>query len=172
MNTCYILATGPSMDQETADAVRVKGVVLAVSDAHRLAPWADALCSTDISWWIYHEDDVHYFKGRRVCSQWNGNSHTPPGSLSNENSTVLAIRTARAYYKPDRIVLLGVDFHGTHFFGKHPKPLSNTKPERWSVFQRQFDRQLLECRKEGIELVNATPGSRLMNVPRVRLEDL
>lgn len=153
------------MSQEVADAVRGQGIVLAVSDAVFLAPWADALVSTDAAWWEYHRAAVADFKGRRVASVWVHDTHIPPECKSYENSGVLAIRAARCYYRPSKIVLLGVDFGGSHFFGPHPEPLKNTPESRWPVFQRQFDQQLHECRMSGIELVNATPGSLLKNIP-------
>lgn len=163
--TAYVLATGPSMSQAVADSVRGRGVVIAVSDAVYLAPWADCLVSTDAAWWNHHRTSMPDFKGRRVCSTWVPDTHQPPECKTYENSGVLAIRSALCYYRPSKIVLLGVDFGGSHFFGPHPEPLKNTPDSRWPVFQRQYDQQLYECRQSGIELVNATPGSRLKNIP-------
>lgn len=52
-----ILATGPSMSQAVADSARGFGTVIAVSDAYRLAPWADCLVSADTAWWKHHNPD-------------------------------------------------------------------------------------------------------------------
>lgn len=46
-----VLASGESMNQALADSVRGKCKVIAVSDTWRLAPWADALVSSDAGWW-------------------------------------------------------------------------------------------------------------------------
>src|SRR4026208_455478 len=67
MATFAILATGPSMIQEVADYVRGKCKVIAVSDAYKLAPWADALVSNDRNWWDNHKD-ARQFAGKKFAS--------------------------------------------------------------------------------------------------------
>ena len=67
-----------------------------------------------------------------------------------------------------RIVLVGFDMHGTHFFGRHPKGLRNTT--NYANFIRAFD---LAAKRlpAGVEIVNATPGSALRCFPMVNLDD-
>ena len=122
------------MSKDIADSVRGRGIVIAVSNSVFLAPWSDALVSTDAAWWAHHAKDVAGFKGRRVSSVWVPETHIPPECKSYENSGVLAIRAARCYYRPSKIVLLGVDFGGTHFFGPHPEPLKIPFPRVGQFF--------------------------------------
>lgn len=48
------------------------------------------------------------------------------------NSGVFAIRVAR-YLGARKIILLGFDGHGSHYFGEHPSPLKNTTEARRKV---------------------------------------
>lgn len=63
--TIACLATGPSLTQEDCDYVRGKSRVIAINDAHRLAPWADVLFSADRQWWRYY-DGVPTFAGMKI----------------------------------------------------------------------------------------------------------
>ena len=58
-----------------------------------------------------------------------------------------------------RLVLLGFDMHGTHFFGKHPEPLKNTTEKIFKTHIRQFDGF------SGCEVINCTPNSSLTRFP-------
>src|SRR5689334_19405100 len=60
--TIACLATGPSLTIEDCDYVRNKARVIAINDAHRMAPWADVLYSADRTWWR-HYDGVPSFEG-------------------------------------------------------------------------------------------------------------
>lgn len=150
--------------------VRGKGIVLAVSDAYKLAPWADFLVSTDLAWWLHHKPE---FDGKRVCGTFFPGALVPPGVPTSLNSAATAVQTVREYCPGvSRIFLLGCDFQGDHFFGKHPAPLKNTTPERWATFEWQFFRQLQACERANIQLINLTPGSLLQCVPKRNIEDL
>jgi hypothetical protein len=59
-----ILATGPSLTAEQVAAVRGLRVIT-VSDAYKLAPWADALVSADAVWWRHHQP---VFAGKRFSN--------------------------------------------------------------------------------------------------------
>ena len=68
-------------------------------------------------------------------------------------------------------MLLGVDMHGTHYFGKHPeqdekgrKLLRNTSPKKFEAHIKQFDKW-----RGPPEIVNCTPGSSLK---RFRFSDI
>lgn len=56
-------ATGPSLTREVAEACKGQRVI-AVSDAYRLLPFADALYSCDARWWDAH-NGVPGFKGEK-----------------------------------------------------------------------------------------------------------
>ena len=65
-----IMASGPSMCQADADAVRnnSNAPVIVVNDTWRLAPWADVLYTNDHDWLqTYREEVLEKFEGRIVC---------------------------------------------------------------------------------------------------------
>jgi len=66
-----VLATGPSLTLEQCDQLRGRCKVVAISDAIRLAPWADALVSADTDWWRLHNPD---FAGPKygITAEWPG----------------------------------------------------------------------------------------------------
>lgn len=157
-----VLATGPSMSQAVADSVRGRCSVIAVSDAYRLAPWADALVSQDASWWRAHPD-AKEFAGRRFAGVVVPDVEKFP-SLTGSNSGLLGCQVAVSL-GATRILLLGVDLKGSHFFGPHPAPLRNTQPHRFQAFQEQFKRY----QPRSVEIINCTPGSALKAYPKADL---
>lgn len=162
-----ILATGQSMSQEIADYVRGKCSVIAVSDAYKLAPWADALVSADGSWWKVHAD-AQRFAGRKFgMAKIEGIEQLKPekGFESGNNSGFTAMKVAQML-GATKIILLGFDMHGTHYFGKHPEPLRNTTESRFKGHIRQFDKW------NGCEVVNCTEGTALNKFPKANLKDV
>lgn len=156
--TWAILATGPSMTQELADYVRNRCKTVAISDAYKLAPWATVLVSNDRSWWECHKD-AYQFSGRKMCSHGlkgvdEFREHVPLG----RNSGLMGMCAARAL-GAKRLLLLGFDMHGTHFFGTHPAPLKNSTERIFQNHIKQFDGF------SGCEVLNCTVGSRLTRFP-------
>lgn len=165
-----VLATGPSMSQSVADSVRGKCGVVAVSDAYRLAPWADAMASTDYAWWRAHPAALK-FQGRKFAifpsfRQIEGVESLQENTAT--NSGLLGLMVA-VKLGATRVLLCGLDLHspGNHFFGKHPAPLRSTPPGRMEIFKRQFE----AYRPRGVEIINCTPGSALRCYPRGNLQD-
>lgn len=168
--TWVVLATGPSLSQALADSVRGRGLVVAVSDACRLAPWADAVVSTDAAWWAQHPG-AKELAGRKFTAAPEHQKMEGVERLavaSSTNSGLLGIMTA-VHMGAKRVLLCGFDMHapGQHFFGLHPKPLKTTTAERMEVFKRQFR----AYRPAGVEIINCTPGSHLLAYPFGDLED-
>jgi len=145
------------MSHLVAESVRGRCGVIAVSNAYLLAPWADALCSCDVKWWNNHPDAFH-FKGRKFCSMhYKGLEPMPwaPPFTKETNSGLRAMAVARDVFGATKILMLGFDMHGTHFFGRHRPPLQNPNEARFGGFRRQFNSW------RGPEAVNCTPGSSL-----------
>lgn len=162
MSTVVVLATGQSLTPEQVQYVHAAHVegrckAVAVSDAYQLAPWADALVSNDMKWWNHHRD-AHHFPGRKFCgSPMKGLEHLKPTPMfpSGTNSGLQGMRVA-LLLGATRIILLGLDMHGTHYFGKHPAPLKNTTPADFRRMLGQFKRW-----KSDAEVINCSPGSAL-----------
>lgn len=170
--THVVLASGQSVSQAVADRVRHLPTV-AVSDGFRLAPWAVALVAADRGWWM-ETKDAHTFPGERWCPD----PHPQPyaqrilplrGISTSTNSGLLGLdywvrRGAK------RILLLGIDMHGTHFFGKHEK-LQNTSPGRFDIFKWQFHVYAEERLPKDVEVINCSPISALDVFPKMSLDD-
>ena len=176
---CIVAASGPSLSQEVAEACRGFPVI-AVSDAYRLFPWADVLYSCDEAWWNHHEGCPD-FLGEKWSSHTpnrhndklaaaerfglslvagedsDGFSFEPDVIHYGANSGFQAVNLALLMTRRRRVVLVGFDMRGTHFFGKHPAQLRNTN--NFSVFIERFERaaKLLPL----VSILNATPGSAL-----------
>lgn len=187
-----VAASGPSLTPEVARAVRGQRVI-AVNDAYRLLPFADVLYACDSAWWRAHKG-VPGFAGERWTSQGTagrvrhndksdiaplyrlnliegrdgeGFSTDPAVIHYGSNSGFQAVNLSIAW-GATRIILVGFDMHGTHFFGKHPRGLRNTT--NYTNFIRAFQKASRQL-PPGVEILNATPGSALRCFPMVSLHD-
>lgn len=163
MTLFAVLGTGPSLKREDVESLTGRCKVVAVSDAYRMAPRADALASFDRKWWDANPE-AKLFPGRKFCGvETNFGERLKLGGLS--NSGLFGMYVAEAL-GASRIILLGFDMRGSHFFGNHRPPLSDTPPERFEIFQRQF------ARWNGCPVINCTPLSALEAFPFAKLETI
>lgn len=189
--TVVCLATGPSLTQADVDYVRGKAKVIAINDAYRLAPWADALYACDAKWWGWHKG-VPEFTGPKWSmdgSPWNNTRATypdiqrlrnsgpdglehHPGALKNgRNSGYQAINLA-VHYGAAKIVLLGYDMQPSggksHFFGEHP----NRQQSPYAQFRLRFTGLVKPLAKLQIAILNCTRRTALNCFPKAALEDV
>lgn len=161
-----IFGSGPSMNQDIADYVKGKCSAIAVSDAWQLAPWSRALVSHDSKWWRHHKSRIE-FEGRRFCrnglAEMNVEKFRADGLPIGCNSGLMAMFVARDIFKASQIILCGFDMKGTHFFGPHPKPLTNTNETRFRQHIDQFRHF------HGPPVFNCTPDSALKRFPFAEL---
>lgn len=162
MTTCVVLATGASLTPEQVTHVKTahgerRCKAIAVSNAYQLAPWADALVSNDMKWWKQHPQALQ-FSGRKFCgSDFKGTERLSPQQMfpTGSNSGLQGMRVA-LMFGATRIILLGMDMKGTHYFGTHPPALKNSTPGDFQRMLRQFARW-----KSAAEVINCSPGSAL-----------
>ena len=158
-----VLCTGESLTVEDVEYCRGKCSVVAVSDAVFMAPWADALVSHDAAWWLAHPevrfDGPKWTRHPQGLSELGVNHHPFPAG----NSGALGVAVARDM-GATKIILLGCDLVGSHFFGPHTagtgsgasyKPLKNPTEERF----REMHRHFAQFRK--LPVVNCSPVSEL-----------
>ncbi len=168
MSRWFVLAPGPSMGQALADRLRGQNVV-AVNNVFQLAPWAHALVANDKKWWEAHPE-AKKFAGRKFTTKTMSGieRHRGKGVGSDSNSGMLGIDVALEVFKATEILLLGFDFHGTHFFGRYTNNLGNTSPASRSTHHRQMKNWRLLHPKARV--VNLTEGSELTAFPMDSLE--
>lgn len=166
-----VLATGPSLNSEDIEKLRGKCKVVCVSDAYRLAPWADVLVSSDAQWWKVNKE-AQEFEGLKFslapdfCGLPKQIRKFDGGS--GWNSGLLGIRVA-VHLGATKVLLLGFDMKspGNHFFGKHPAPLKSSTTAHMERFKRQFQ----QYKPRGVQIINCTNGSALLAYPQKSLEE-
>jgi hypothetical protein len=163
-----LLAPGPSMSKELAERVRAQQVGV-VTSAYPLAPWATFLAATDHEWWRKNPQ-AKQFTGHRY-TPWNipGTEQVRSAIVSGRsNSGVLALECA-VRLGATRILMLGFDHSGTHYFGPYTNGLSNTTPARRNDHAAQY--ALWQRAHPQISVKNCTTGSALNVFPLADLEE-
>lgn len=163
MSRWFVLAPGPSLSLDLVDRVRGENVV-AVGNAYELAPWADALVANDKVWWSEHPAAMK-FAGQKFCTKTLSGvtRHRGKGVSGDANSGMLGIDVAVEVFKASQVLLLGFDFHGTHFFGRYTNRCSNTTDASRERHKRQMRTWRMLHPK--VDVVNCTAGSALKAFP-------
>lgn len=161
-----------------------------ISDAYRLLPFADALYSCDSRWWETHKGCPD-FRGEKWSSHGGQAQNNKLDTAEKFGLNLVAGQDGdRFSFDPEiihyggnsgfqgvnlallmgavRLILIGFDMRGTHFFGRHPLPLRNTNS--FANFIASFERAAKHLPAH-ISIVNATPGSALKGFKRQSLDD-
>jgi hypothetical protein len=137
------------------------------------------LYACDEKWWRHHWDNLEHYGGERWTQVHNDAAkkfaeelglNAKPGASAaglgrdkihhGGNSGYQAINLAYLMGAA-KIILLGYDMHNNgmaHFFGDHPKGLSNG---RYDQYVSNFTRLAKDLAAAGIEVINCTPDSAL-----------
>lgn len=185
-----VAGSGPSLSAKVADRCRGFNCI-AVNDAYKLFPFARILYAADEEWWKLHKGAPDFAGERwstigadvqnKVAKQYRiklipspkraeGFSFVPGvihrGSNSGFQATNLALLLGAR-----RVVLVGFDMKGSHFFGEHP-PMPRRSPSARppAIWLRKFERAA-ELLPAGVEIINATPDSALQCFPMMTLEE-
>jgi hypothetical protein len=186
--TVVVIASGPSLTQTDVDACRGHRVI-AVKDAVRLAPWADALYFAGVgvgSWWKTYAELIRGFAGLKFTLEPKaealapvlrntgmlGIETDPTGLRHGRNSGYQSIGLA-VHFGARRIVLLGFDMQRdatrrSHFFGEHAY---DTVPSQYEMFTRCFESMIAPLAALGVEVLNATRQTALRCFPCVELAE-
>lgn len=191
--TVLVMGSGASLTQADVDLARAHvDAVIAVNDSYKLAPDATVLYAADAHWWGWHKGclqehkvgSVHYpaFTGQfRYClgktpqfshiqllrrGPQTGLTLDPRMVALGLNGVYQAINVA-VHLGATRVLLLGVDMHGRHFFGDHP----NKSNAPFSLCLQRFATLVEPLRAAGVEVINCTPKTALHVFPRLSVAD-
>jgi len=198
-----VAATGPSLTPDVAEAcleARTAGThrVLAVSDAYRLMPWADALYSLDEKWWDHHKgakpfggvrwsahDETHSHKiecaarhGLRLVHGKAEKGFSTDRSCIHYcgNSGFQAVNLAIRFGARE-IVLVGFNLQhvrgSSHFFGEHPEGVRKSQRSPYERFIADFviAEKRLRLEANPPRIINATPATALTCFPQASLDE-
>lgn len=184
--TVAILASGPSMSQDIADAVRASGVpALVTNETFRLAPWADLLFAADSAWWSSRAQDALKFPGLKVTTNEStpfrqvlhlragerlGFDPDPSRLATGGNGGYQALHIA-VHAGAARVLLFGFDMRGGHWHGQHATPLSNPSPGTFARWVAAFETLAPHLRARGVEVLNCAPGSALRCFPAASMAE-
>jgi len=179
--TIACLGTGPSLCLEDVERLfRAGARLIAVNDAYTLAPtWMAALYAADAKWWRWHrgapscpglkytiEPQPDTWPELQVLRNTGreGLESDPSGLRTGHNSGYQAINLA-VHLGAARIVLLGYDLQGRHFFGEHP---DRTVPP-FQAARRAFETLVAPLAAIGVPIVNCSRATTLTAFPRETL---
>lgn len=163
--------------------------VIAINDAHRLAPWADVLYSSDQRWYQHYEGvpgfvgEKYGIRPLRVPPEWrvtvlentgiDGVERAPTGLRNGRNSGFAAINLA-VHFGAKRVLLLGYDMgvppgKKSHWFGEHPERIRTSSP--YPTFLAAFASMVDPLRRLGVTVINCSRETALETFPRQPLEE-
>lgn len=144
------------MSQDVADSVRHLHVI-AVNKTFELAPWADALAANDHAFWRTYPEAKRFAGEKYSASAIPGVTKVPAANPC-WGSGCLALEVAKQR-GATRILLLGMDFGGGHYFGDYVGACKRATLPKWAMHRNQLIRWAKVNKK--IEVLNCTPGSAL-----------
>lgn len=188
----FLVCGGPSFASVDVELLRSRRVIAVNSSVHSV-PFADILFFADERWEINNRAAVKAFKGRAVSASYGDvhcdyisflrrprPSETPAGLSMDPTQVYLRHTSVRGainllcHLGVRRIVTLGLDG------GPDPNGRAHHhQPHPWGPVAGIWDRQREELagivaplRMRGVELLNASPGSRIPFWPIVELDDV
>jgi hypothetical protein len=191
-----VAASGPSLTSEQADCANAGHCyIIAVNDAYRLFPRADALYACDGRWWRAHNGCPDFagekwtsisehrrdqllaakeFRLRVVQGEKRPGFSLDPACIHyGRNSGFQAINLA-ILWGGNPIVLIGFDYRmgeKRHFFGQHPKGTglqNHGDYPRWVKIITEAAGRL----PQDITIINCTPGSAIQCFPMGTLKEV
>jgi hypothetical protein len=187
--TCFIVGGGASVCNIDLRLIEGRRIIT-VNSAVFSVPFADFQVFADPHWWWHYWPQLKGFKGRIVAatpSKLDGRvlnmrkMKPPPGLTLDRQALVCHYTSVQAainlafHLGAERIVLLGVDNgpaqDGTLYHHRPHPSHWNRAPDCWD---RQRDNLALTCKplkRAGIEVINASPTSRLDLWPKKTFEE-
>lgn len=185
--TLVILGGGSSLTPADVQYCFGKARVIAIKEAHELAPWADVLYACDSKWWMFHQGAPDFLGLKYALEpqerEWpcvnmlrnagsDGLELDPSGLRTGYNSGYQAVNLA-VHLGAARIILLGFDmWRGPegrqNWFEKPGLHVDSPYP----VFLQAFSSLVEPLKALDVEVLNASRFTVLNAFPRVALEDV
>lgn len=174
-----VVASGPSATIDDGLAlIDLVDRVIAVNDAHQVAPQADLIYACDGDWWLHHGEAVRAAYSVPLWTQDKGPDAEDAAArfglrvvesrdeelpsldrqwiAQGRNSGFQAVNLA-VHLGASRVALLGFDMGNaadgrTHFFGDHPGRLN--RQNDFAAFREAFDRAAPVYAAAGVDIVN------------------
>lgn len=190
--TVAVVAGGASL--KDADLSILEGTpTIAINNSWKLVRFAEILYAADGFWWQHHKG-VCEFKGER----WTQDRGAPKGwpvvartmgirviqskptrGLSFEpsvintgypgaNSAFQALNLA-VLAGARRVLLLGCDMFGRHWFGDHPPNVR--RPSPYGKFCQTFELVAPQLNRVGVEVINCSAISKIQAYPKMTLQE-
>lgn len=184
-----LVASGPSAASVPLDMAEGSVRTIAINTSIRLAPWADILYACDNAWWKQYKGWPG-FSGLRLsvdkrAAEWGAavmKCRKPDdrclmdelgevgwGGNSGFHALNLAIQM-----RPKKVFLVGYDLslsNGKHWHANHPVPMHNPKDRNVARWRNAIDAAAKVAQANGVEILNCSAASALVNYRKVRLED-
>lgn len=192
-DTVSVLASGWSA--KGLDLTRLPGLVIGVNSAAIFAPRVDEIVTMDRLWAEHYWPDLcrlgkptwmrgaclHNIPERPAWLQlymcdWQSNIMSGSAQFMNgTNSGMVALNRAFKL-QPKRVVLFGFDMGRSpkgepYWHPPHPwRPTGGTSNGKYAEWARQFDEAAKQFAKLGIEVLNASPVSKIPAFAKVKPE--
>lgn len=193
MKTLTIMATGHSLTKDQVKYVhRSVTDVMVLNESFLICPWADYLFAGDTNWWSHYKELVKKrFLGECYTISLPASKEYPyptyleginrensAGGLCKEsgkvfnggNSGHMALNLSY-HLGYERVVLLGFDLYGGHWFKPSFRPDILRKASPYEHFKTTLKDIVDDLEKENLLIYNCTPDSKL-DVPYTKLEDV
>lgn len=197
---CAIIASGPSVKKLNLASLKGRLPVLAIKENVTLAPWADVVYGCDAAWWKFR-NGLQDFKGLKVTWRGDNDHppakfpdlhyvdldatqnrfalpqrryemiFDAPGIIgSGANSAYQALNLV-VQFGAERVLLLGVDNRGDHWYGRNTWRGANNPSELiFPIWERAFAAAAKQLQARGVEVVNGSPPSALTCFPKQTIE--
>lgn len=191
-DTAFLICGGPSVRLADLDKLRGRRVMVVNSSLYAV-PFADILFYGDERWELENRSAVKAFRGRVISASYGDQhcsyveflrrprpSETPPGLSSDRSQAWLRHTSVRGainvlcHLGVKRIVALGLDggpdeSGKTHHHAPHPWGMNR---DIWDLQRDELAGVAPSLQARGVDLLNASPGSRLPFWPIVNLKDV
>lgn len=188
-DTVFIIGGGPSAARENLDALRGRGIVVAVNDSARALPWADVVFTADMSWLQRRADFVRAFTGARVATgpadfafpdipdlqtpiRIDGVGLTSNPSATYATNSGFGAFTWAVAKGAKRIVLVGFDLtEAGHWHGGYEWKSRFGAPH-YSAWSDEFGVVARDVAARGVQVINTNFESAIGCFPFARLTDI